>query len=169
MFKYIIVSMLSSLITYFFIGLYNYDKTQSVINNQLNKKSIIDDYGNYIDGQFDYKNWKIRVGDGLKNYQSGSTLTIANQQNPISLMITDNDQGEIESFYLVGKLINNNKHTLCDMDKIRLFFNKNNEINKLIIYDGDEITRKLDTAIVLQREIDGKWNIINRKIVECID
>ena len=65
--------------------------------------------------------------------------------------------------------INKNKHTLCDMDKLRLFFNEHNEINKLIIYDGDAITRKLNTAIVLQREIDGKWSIIDRKIVKCID
>ena len=169
MFKYVIISVFSSLLTGFFIGLYNHDETEYMINDQINKKTTIDDYGNYVDGQFDYKNWKIRVGESLKDYQYGSTLTISHQQNPMSLMIKDDDQGKIESFYLVGKLINKNKHTLCDMDKLRLFFNEHNEINKLIIYDGDAITRKLNTAIVLQREIDGKWSISDRKIVKCID
>ena len=59
MFKYVIISVFSSLLTGFFIGLYNHDETEYMINDQINKKTTIDDYGNYVDGQFDYKNWKI--------------------------------------------------------------------------------------------------------------
>lgn len=165
--KYFFANVLSVLVTLPFFTV-SYADQKIKMDDIPQIKNEIDDKANYVDGYFNYRNWKITIGDSFKNYETGSTLIIGNKNNPLSVMIKDNDIGQIESLLLSGKLISDKGHSLCDMDKIDSKLKINNHIDSLILYDGDPNTRKL-THIVLLERINGKWNISQRKKIDCID
>ena len=165
--KYLLPSCLSILAASLFFT-FSYADQKINIDDIPQVQSKIDDKANYVDGYFNYKNWKIIIGDSLKNYETGSTLIITNKNNPLSIMIKDNDIGQIEHLSLSGKLISDIGHSLCDMDKIDSQLKINNHIDTLILYDGDPNTRKLTHIVLLERR-NGKWNISQRKKINCID
>lgn len=172
--KYFLTSICSIIITAIFFNLgYAQDflnkKTETKIsknenNNNINSKYYINSHGIYNDSYFNYKNWKVSIAPALKHYQYGSTILINNKKNPISLLISDNDSGEIDIFNIVLKKYSN-KESLCGSERIKVKLDENNNIKNIIIYDGDMNSAR--THLVLLEKENNRWKITERKKEIC--
>lgn len=168
--KYLVTSLLSIIATSLFFN-FGYASTHE-------NSEQVDESRNYVGGYFNFRNWEIAVGPGLDSYTKGSSLLVGNKANPIHLMVNDDDDGNIKYFQLRGKLISPNGHSACDMDQIKASFDMDqikasfqagNQINRIVVYDGDVATRKLSHIVVLERDEKGSWKFTQRKETDCID
>ncbi|UOO76464.1 hypothetical protein LVJ85_10670 [Neisseria sp. Dent CA1/247] len=170
--RYFFISFTSVLLTiiFFYFSLTTNIFGESFIYSPQDKKYINEDKNEnnpyiYKDSYYAYKNWKVKVGNS-ENFRIGSTIAVTNVKNPITLTMTDNDLNHMVNLSISQK--NSDKGSVtCNANRVHVFFNSNNDIDGISLYDGNLKNGYPQYRVKIKRK-NGQWEIVERAEANCL-